>query len=271
MPESKRISWIVFVAAGILTAFCVFFQTSDAWQEMQVSVKMTVSIVYAIGVTIVAGIISGVVLSRVDRKPDEDDGFVTVKRNADMGNDYWKSFLAQTDRCGETLWFVGKSHWAWLDPGRPFRRKLIESVTARIEKFKGNAASGQGEIVTIVKDRNAANAWLELANAVIRDGPVHIAEAVPRIMNIGYIDETHIKYSIVAHATRLTVTSYLSAGLSDESPTFELEVTSGVADLYFRDLQEIRDGDGERTVTWVYGPRVPPPTSNPDAPEENLN
>jgi hypothetical protein len=161
--------------------------------------------------------------------------FKEFKRNQDLGTGFWIDFISGIGTDAEPLWFVGRRHLLWIDKGHDYRRVVADGLKARLRRFADG--SGQdGSVTIVVSDANAFEVWRDFLSTEI----VPISDAAAkRLIRLGRLDEGVIPYSAVAHGRRVVVTTLLSTGRAADSPTFLVEATSDIGELYRVDMKAI--------------------------------
>ncbi len=203
-------------------------------------------IMFNIGMSMLGGLVCGISLYGINfikfekSLKADNEHFVTFNANKDMGEQYWIDFINDIGKDSSPLWFVGNRHVTWIDRGLSYRKEVKKKLIERINRALQSPPDTGWEVVIILTDSSAKDKWSEFVETEINPS-TNFCSVKPELIRIALIDRSTIPYSIVAHGGSLVVTPYTSQGRAAESPTFEIQRRSEVADLYFQDLERIKN------------------------------
>ena len=161
-----------------------------------------------------------------------------VDRNLNMGERYWISVIEELDTAPGKVMFSGKTMLLWLDA--PYRSTLQAKLTQRAK----NAAvySNRGKYATSIAltDRNALVTWKKFLASILKSAGDKTEAECGFSLTVQATDNP--AYSGVCCARRMAITTYLSEGRSQSSPTFDVIENSVLWHLYFDDMSRVADG-----------------------------
>jgi len=205
---------------------------------------------FNIGLSMLGGIVCGAALYGINllrlEKSVDNKLFVRIARNQDMGEKYWIDFIKNLEKDSRPVWFVGNRHGTWIDVGLSYRRALAEKLVARVKRSMQSASDTGWEVFIILTEQSAVEIWKEFIKEEINNVTKYAAKR-PDLIKVGVAEEGIVRYSIVAYASGVVITPYTSRGRAAESPTFEVQPGSDVADLYFKDLRRIKESVPENS------------------------
>lgn len=161
-----------------------------------------------------------------------------VDRNLNMGERYWISVIDELDTTTSRVMFSGKTMLLWLDA--PYRSTLQAKLTQRAKNAAIYANRGKYETSIALTDSNALETWNKFLTPILKGTGKTIPLECGFSLKLNATDNP--AYSGVYCGKRMAITTYLSAGRSQSSPTFDVIANSELWQLYFDDMSRIADG-----------------------------